>query len=120
MLVKRQDGGLVAIKMNILPDEPIVESLSSLDNRMRSRKDRPAVRFKRGTVRVVLDVSDIRCPWIEALRHIFLRELREGASFEAEIFHDFVDAPDLSCCHAIRSKNLDFETRNVRPIVSNM
>jgi hypothetical protein len=77
-------------------DQPIIESLSPLHNRMRRSKHRPFIGLQRRAVRVVLDVWNVRRPLVEAVRHVLLRELRERARLEAKVLHDLVNPLDLA------------------------
>jgi hypothetical protein len=63
---------------------------------MRRRKDGPPRRFQRRSVRVVFNIGYVWRPGVEAVLHVFLRELRESASLETEVLDDFVYAFDLA------------------------
>lgn len=60
-------------------------------------ENRPTVGLKRCTVRVVFDIFDVGRTRVEAVPHVLLRKLREGARLKAEVLHDLVNAFDSTC-----------------------
>lgn len=115
-----QGALVISPSTRLYTDQSIVEPLGPLDDRMRSGEYRPFVRLKTCTVRIVLDIFDIRCPLIEAVLHILLCELGEGTGFESEVLHNFVYPLDLTRCESMGELVSNGGGADVRPMVSNI